>query len=480
MPTYDLILIGSGFATMFFLAGWLPRAAANARVLVLEKGRRNDHGWQVRERRTSDIDPLTQFTAASDPAVKTWNFTLGFGGGSNCWWGVTPRMLPNDFRLYSSYGVGRDWPISYDDLAPYYELAEQLMAVSGPDGTPFPRNGPYPQPPHHLSDMDRLLQRAFPGHYFAQPTARARQATANRPACCATGTCTICPVNAKFTILNEMAHLTGDPRVTLLTGAAVQAIDVSGDTAAGVVYRSDGRDETARGDLIALGANALFNPHLLLRSGLSHPLLGRRLHEQLAVNAVIDLDGADNYGGSTSITGHGYMLYDGDHRRDHAACLIESLNTPHASGLPAIRPERGRWRQRAIWKCIFEDLPNDDNHVALDPADPERPVVVHGPRSEYARRAVAALPDRLAELLRDLPVRGITVDERPTTSEGHILGTTVMGDDPATSVIDRRLLHHTVRNLLVLGSGAYPTGSPTNPTLTLAALSLWAAQMLQG
>jgi len=93
---------------------------------------------------------------------------------------------------------------------------------------------------------------------------------------------------------------------------------------------------------------------------------------------------------------------------------------------------------------------------------------------------VAALPDRLAELLRDLPVRGITVDERPTTSEGHILGTTVMGDDPATSVIDRRLLHHTVRNLLVLGSGAYPTGSPTNPTLTLAALSLWAAQMLQG
>jgi choline dehydrogenase-like flavoprotein len=55
-----------------------------------------------------------------------------------------------------------------------------------------------------------------------------------------------------------------------------------------------------------------------------------------------------------------------------------------------------------------------------------------------------------------------------------------MGDDPATSVIDRHLIHHTVRNLVVLGSGAFPTGSPANPTLTLAALSLWAAEHLFG
>lgn len=481
MPTYDLILIGSGFASSFFLAGYLPSAPPNARVLVLERGRHNPYAWQVQNRRTSDLEAMEQIVSQADPAVKTWNFTMGFGGGSNCWWAVVPRLLPVDFRLATTYGVGRDWPISYDDLEPHYETAEQLLAASGPDETAFPRRGPYPQPPHRLSGADLMLQAAFPGRYFAQPTARARLSTANRPACCATGTCTICPVNAKFTVLNEMAHLYDDPRVTLLTEAAAQAIETAGGVATGVVYRAGGREETARADLIALGANALFNPHLLLRSGFDHPLLGRRLHEQLAVNAIIDVDGADNYDGSTSITGHGYMLYDGDHRRERAACLIESLNTPHASGLPALRNERGRWRQRLILKCIFEDLPDDANGVAYDPADPDRPVVSHGPRSAYAQRSLAGLAGRLAELLRDLPVRRIVVDEQPTTSEGHILGTTVMGDDPATSIIDRHLLHHTTRNLVVLGSGAYPTGGPTNPTLTLAALSLWsAAHLFQG
>ena len=480
---YDLILIGSSFASSFFLAAYLPTAPAAARVLVLERGPNRPHSWQLQNGRTSDVNIDDTYVRQSDPAVKTWNFTIAHGGASNCWWAVTPRLLPNDFRMQSVYGVGRDWPIGYDDLVPHYETAERLMAVSGPDETPFPRHGPYPQPAHRLSDADKMLQAAFPGRYFAQPTARARQKTDHRPACCATGTCTICPVNAKFTILNEMAGLYADPRVTLLTGATAEAIETTGGVASGVVYRRDGATETARGDLIGLGANALFNPHLLLRSGFDHPLLGRRLHDQVALGSVIDLDGVDNYNGSTSITGHGYMLYDGDHRRERAACLIESLNTAHAArlpfGLPALRNVRGRHRQRMVLKFIFEDLPNEENRVMLGD-DPARPVVVHGPRSDYARRSMDALPGLLDELFRGLPVEEVRLDPTPTANEGHILGTTVMGDDPATSVIDRHLIHHTVRNLVVLGSGAFPTGSPANPTLTLAALSLWAAEHLFG
>ena len=94
------------------------------------------------------------------------------------------------------------------------------------------------------------------------------------------------------------------------------------------------------------------------------------------------------------------------------------------------------------------------------------------------RIVLADLPGLIDDLFRDLPVTHIAIDPRPATSEGHILGTTVMGDDPATSVIDRHLIHHTVRNLVVLGSGAYHAGSPTNPTLTLCALSLWAGEYL--
>jgi hypothetical protein len=215
-----------------------------------------------------------------------------------------------------------------------------------------------------------------------------------------------------------MGHLYADPRVTLITEASVSHVELSGGTATGVAYRAANRDATARADLIVLGANALFNPHILLRSGLDHPLLGRRLHEQVSVGAIIDLDGADNYNGSTSITGHGYMLYDGEHRRERAACLIESLNTPHASNLPALRPERGKWRQRLVLKFIFEDLPSEDNRVMLDPANPARPLVVHGPRSAYAQRGIDALP---AADRRPLPgpARGRRGHRRPP---GHVRG----------------------------------------------------------
>lgn len=81
-------------------------------------------------------------------------------------------MLPNDFEMMTRYGVGRDWPISYDDLAPYYTEVEQVMQIAGSDTTPFPDRPNYPLPGHRMSDPDRALQAAYPGHYFNQPTAR--------------------------------------------------------------------------------------------------------------------------------------------------------------------------------------------------------------------------------------------------------------------------------------------------------------------
>ncbi|MCP4005679.1 MAG: GMC family oxidoreductase [bacterium] len=63
-------------------------------------------------------------------------------------------------------------------------------------------------------------------------------------------------------------------------------------------------------------------------------------------------------------------------------------------------------------------------------------------------------------------------------SEAHALGTVAMADDPAIGVADRHLIHHEVRNLLVLGGSAFPSSSPANPTLTISALSLWAADHL--
>ncbi len=472
--SHDLIVVGTGFASSFFLAEYLEHAAPNESILVLERGQRKSHAWQLREGKSSEIHPATTFLRAGRPE-KTWNFSVGFGGGSNCWWACTPRFLPNDFRLHSRYGVGRDWPVDYDDLEEHYHRAEELMQISGPARSPFARSRPYPQPAHRLSDPDEILRQAYPEHYFPQPTARARESTGRRGVCCANGVCHLCPVDAKFTVENSLSEIYDDPRVSVLLEAEVNRVETAAGIATGVAFKWSGGEVHATGDLIALGAGGLFNPAILLRSGVPHPLLGRRLNEQTSFNVHLDLDGVDNFQGSTVITGHGYMLYDGDHRARHGACLIEGWNQPEH-----LRWEPGRSRQLMRLKLIVEDLPRESNFVTLSGERPELPVAVFNGFSDYARRAIAAAEAALPELLAPLPVEAMTVEKIEGGTEAHILGTTVMGDDPETSVIDRDLMHHQVRNLLVLGAGAFPTSSPANPTLTLCALSLWSARRLKG
>lgn len=467
--THDLIVVGTGFASSFFLLRYLEAAPAEARILVLERGRRDPHAWQVEKLSTSSYEGPGHRSLGSD---KEWVYSIGFGGGSNRWWACTPRMLPNDFRVETLYGVGRDWPVQYEELAPFYERVEQVMEVSGPpDGTPYPRRGPYPQPPHNPTMPERLLERAYPGLFLRQPTARARRGTKKRPRCCASGSCSICPIDAKFTVMNELAEIYDDERVEVAYGATVEGVERSGGVTSGVVYEQEGQQHEARGELVVLGANAMFNAHILLRSGFEHPLLGRRLCEQIGQNVAVYLDGLDNFQGSTAVTGHGYMLYDGEHRRERAGCLIETFN------IPSLRAEFGRWRQMLKLKFIFEDDPQDANRVVPNAEDPRVVDAIHGGHSAWAQRGLDALPGQLEELLSPLPVESIEVRGLNRT-EAHILGTTVMGNDPATSVLDRHQRYHGVSNLLVLGSGAFPTCPPANPTLTLSALALHAAEHL--
>jgi choline dehydrogenase-like flavoprotein len=237
MSSFDLIVIGTGFGSSFYLHKYLQHAKPEARVLVLERGSVHSIDWQVAARSNSDIEHDSTFVNQGMPD-KAWRFNVGFGGGSNCWWACTPRMMPNDFRIWSAYGVGRDWPVGYDELEPYYQEAEEIMSISGSDqGAPFPRSKPYPQPPHRFTDPDRLLKAAYPDAWFPQPTARARVATAARPACCANTICHLCPISAKFTIANDLGGLYRDNRVTLLLGAEALAIETAGGTATGVVFR---------------------------------------------------------------------------------------------------------------------------------------------------------------------------------------------------------------------------------------------------
>jgi len=159
---YDLVLVGSGFASTFFLVEYLAAAPESARVLVLERGPRRSWSWFRRNPSESKRNSL-RWLRHRNPEKEWWH-ALAFGGGSNCWWGNTPRMLPEDFRLRSTYGVGEDWPLSYDELEEDYCRAEELLGVAGPsEQSPFPRSRPYPLPPHAWTDPDRALHRAHPG-----------------------------------------------------------------------------------------------------------------------------------------------------------------------------------------------------------------------------------------------------------------------------------------------------------------------------
>jgi len=470
--SYDIILVGSGFASCMFLHEALKFAEKDARILVLERGPLHPHWWQIENR-----GALWNESASSvydETAARAWTFALAVGGSSNSWRGDAPRMLPEDFETRSRYGVGADWPVGYEELETFYCQAERIMGVAGSSSdTPFPRSQPYPQGPHSFSTVDRLMKRRHPDAYFTQPCARPTAPLASgRPACCGAGHCELCPIDSRFSILNEMRGLFDDRRVKLVTNAEVTEIETKSDRATGVRVRRKGGEERFDAELVGLGANAIFNPYLLLRSGLAAPEVGRGLVAPVSMTVQVDLDGLDNLLGSTSTTGLGTMFYDGEHRRERAAASIES------SSVPSIRHDRGKWLQRAVFRFVYADLRQDSNRVFIDPSRPDRPSVHYEGHSSYAQRAIDRLESDVEKALDTLPVSGIETPDRLDERGGNIIGTTVMGDDPRTSVCDGALVHHRVRNLVILGSGVFPTASPADPILTICALSLRSANLL--
>jgi choline dehydrogenase-like flavoprotein len=258
-----------------------------------------------------------------------------------------------------------------------------------------------------------------------------------------------------------------DARVTLEYGAHVHSLQLTNDVARAVNYIMNGKEQQAEAEVIALGANAIFNANILLNSDDKNPLTGKGLGEQYGLDAAVYLKDLENVGGSTWVNANGYMLYDGEHRKEYAACLMEANNAPY------IRLESGKWRNIAVFRMIFEDLPQERNYVGRgqDRLKPE--VHFKGP-SSYTLKAVEAMKEKLPAVLSCLPVEKIDFME-PFKTEAHILGTTRMSADAQTGVVDKNMIHHHYRNLFVLGSGSFTTFTPNNPTLTLSALSLLSA-----
>jgi choline dehydrogenase-like flavoprotein len=469
---YDLVIAGTGFGSMFFLQGYLERFP-KARILMVEWGEYRDHEWQLDNQLNSEFDPEQLYVRQR--GEKPWYFTIGYGGGTNCWWADTFRLHPNDFRMKTKYGVGVDWPLSYDDIEPYYLQAEHIMQIAGPDDMNghYPRSGPYPQPPHAMSSVDKVMKAAMPDRHFAVPTARLRLPVGNRGVCCDSAICHLCPTEAKFTALNTFGPLIEKPNVEVLPNSRVTAVEMEAGVAKGLRYVNGGREHVVAGELVAVGCNAIYTPFILMRSGIHHPLLGKYLHEKRILQFEVFLDGLNNFDGGTPKSGCNVSWVDGEHRREEAAAMVMFSNT-FTFG---VRPDFERWREvLPVW-VLVEEMPKETNMVTDDGG--EFPVVMHPERSDYNSRGVDKVIRDLPDLLAPLPIeRIVRRNDEPTAN--HIQGTCRMGRDKATSVVDADMLHHDIRNLLVLGTAVWPTCGAVPPSLTAAALSLRAAERIAG
>jgi choline dehydrogenase-like flavoprotein len=468
--TYETVIIGSGFGSFFFLHEFLKKRRAG-RILLIEWGAYRTHDWQVQHKANSIHETESLYTRAE--GEKAWHYSIAFGGGTCCWWAHCPRNHPNDFRLKSKYGVGVDWPFSYQDLSPYYSEAEQIMLVAASDNIAlhYPGAGPYAQPPHRMNDIDRIMAAAQPDMHFVMPNGRLSRPVGSRKACCGSDTCWWCPGDAKFTALNTMQHVIEHPDLDICVESKVEYIDVQNNTAKAVRFINGAKEYSVRADLVVLGANGIHSPVLLLQSDFKHPLIGRYLHEKIECTVEAFLKGVNNFGGSTITTCINLSLLDGEHRREYGGATLYFENHWRFG----LRPELGRWREVLPITISVEVLPEYTSTVTRG-AD-GRPHASHPTQSKYGQRGVNAALEKLPLVLNPLPVERIEIRQLDAVAV-HLQGTLRMGHDPAESIVDANQIHHDVRNLVVVGSSLFPTSGSAPPSLTVAAMSLRAARLL--
>jgi len=467
---FDYLIIGSGFGSLFFLHK-LKALEPDAKIAVIEFGKRLDRDWQISNQKNA-AKPSKEFHDQRDDQ-KPWNYTIGFGGGTNCWFGQAMRFVPGDFKMKSSYGVMEDWPFSYDDLEPFYQEAEEIMLISGDDSMRLvsPRKKSFPLPPHRMSSVDQVMREAYPKLHFPIATARAPVVTEKRGRCCATANCRLCPVDAKFTAFNGLQHLINDKSISFFYESEVISIKHQNGKATGVVFNdAKGVKNEVDADVVVLGANGIQSPAILLRSGLNHPMTGIGVCEQHGSEYEVLLNGLKNFDGGTITTSLNYSLYDGAHRADKGASLLFFENRLKFG----LRPEYGRWQEYLPLIINVEDQPQQSNKVYVTAQG--KAFVEHAGVSQYAHDGLAYAEKMLPEILAPLPVEKI-IPRGIRATESHIQCSLRAGNSASTSVLNKNSVHHDVANLIVVGSSTFTTCPPANPSLTVAATALRAAQL---
>ncbi len=542
-PRYDVCIVGSG-AGGGMAAHMLSRAGAN--VVLLEAGGMWDNtkdskmltpasasprrGSSTKERPFGEFDACIggwniegePYTRASGTRFDWWRARM-LGGRTNHWGRISLRFGPDDFKGKSKDGLGDDWPISYDELKPWYDEVDRLVGIFGSvEGLHNHPDGIFLPPPRPRC-WELLVKQAADKHAVTCIPSRLSIITQphnGRSACHYCGQCNRgCMVNANFSSPNVLilpSLATG--KLELVTGAMVREVTLDRrGRADGVVYIDKATRTEQRVDarIVVLAASACETARILLNSksatfpqGLANSsgVVGKYLTDTTGTDVggfipkLVDHvpHNEDGVGGA-----HLYMPWWIDNRkldfpRGYHIEIWGGLGEPSYGFMGGIQSYPGGGGYGASLKADYrkyygatigfsgrgEQIPNADCYCEIDPEVVDQwgiPVLkFHWKWSDYETNQVKHMQETFRTLIAEMG--GEVWSDMPSKESGygisnggsiiHELGTVRMGSDPKTSVLDPHCRTWDVKNLFVTDGGPFVSQADKNPTWTILALSM--------
>jgi choline dehydrogenase-like flavoprotein len=497
---YDVIIIGTGAG-----GGTLAHrlAPSGKRILLLERGGylpREPENWDSREvfGRDRYLSGEVWYDKDGQPFKPHQQYFVG--GNTKFYGAILFRLRERDFGEVKHYGgTSPAWPLSYQDLEPYYAQAEELYLVhgeAGEDPTDPPRSGPFPY--SAVSHEPRIQQLhddflATGHHPFHLPVGVDLDETHPEA-----GRCVRCDRFDGFPCLADGkadAHVRcvrpalEHDNVTLVRHAKVERLqtDPGGRTVTEVVVDREGAREVYGGDIVVVSCGAVNSAALLLRSASeAHPnglanssdVVGRHYmaHINSGVIAISQTPNPTKFQKTLGVNDYYWGAEDSELPLGHIQMLGKSDRNILRAGAPWYAPGQvlDYMAKHAIdfW-LTTEDLPHPANRVTID-----RQESIHLAKSyhnlEPHRRLLAKLKGLLGHLgcNRGIPSKTVLDQRIPLAGVAHQCGTVRFGDDPTESALDVNCQAHDLDNLYVVDTSFFPSSSAVNPALTAMANAL--------